>query len=73
MVVEGLDEHYAKRVMDMDDAVDVLEEADAKLAEDEQMKQEEKKRVHHLFASEFKAKVETLPKAAGADKKEKGH
>ena len=73
MAVEGLDEHYAKRVLEMDDAVDVLEEADAKLAEAEQGTQEDKKRVHDLFVNEYKAKMESLPKAVGADKKGPGH
>ena len=72
MTSEGLDEHYKKRVMEMDDAVDVLEDADAKLAEAEQQKFEDKAKVHALFVNEFKAKIASLPKAAGADKKEIG-
>ena len=36
MVIAGLDQHNYRKVMDTGDATDVLEEADVKLAEDEQ-------------------------------------
>ena len=62
MPAEAMDEHYYKRVMEMGDATDVLEEADVKVAEAEQKTQEDKHQKHKLFEREFKDKMDTMPK-----------
>ena len=56
MANESVNEHNYKKVLEIGDAVNVLEESDANLAEDEKV-QEERKQNHTMFVNEFSGNV----------------
>ena len=60
MTLPGVEEHFAPAIRSLDDALDVLEEADQKVAVDEAKQVDDHKQAASNFAKEYKQKREEL-------------